>query len=737
MFRPGPPLDQRALPERFAFGRCEVELGVAQLRRDGEKAALEPRAFDLLLLLAANPHRVVEKDEIFARLWPGVAVTDNALTRVVAQLRRELADDAEHPAVIETVRTRGYRFLPEIEALDVSPAGEESASPASPEPAPRAGPHRGVGVPLVGLTALAIVVLAIFAWRPPSAPPRPAALSPGAPRQLTSSDALDAEPALAPDGSAVVYVSDRSGSPELWLKQLPSGEERALTADGRCNVEPSFSADGRWIAYTAVRDRGIWRIPASGGERRRVTDFGSHPSFSPDGRKIVFQSQEALALNWFGWVASHDSTLWVTDLTTGVLRQITRMGSTPGGQGAPVWSPDGRWIVFASNDLRVSGIWRMPAAGGDPVRLASTAGWLWSPTFTQDGRSVFALRMGFGPSLIRISTTPRKSEAVETVLPLLPAGFTSPSLSRDGSKLAYTVSATRGEVELLPVTREGASDGPPRDLVPPESTRLAWPVFTLPDGKWVVFSRLAPGSRSGVVAVNPATGERHDYLELTGGPVALGEGEVLLKQHDEEARPGWVPVLLDPGSGKIRSFSGFPEFRSHLTELAGANFRFSADGSTVVFFAREGGRYVLRLWREGGRWPPPPLVALEFADWPAISDDGREVAFERLGGAHSTDLWAVHADGSGLRLLAGGPGQAWTGGWSHDDRRFAFVALRDGAWNVWTVGADGRGARQVTENRSFATVYRYPKFSPRGDLLVTEKSSTTGDIWLLRLDGAN
>jgi len=737
MFRPGPPLDQRELPERFVFGRCAVDLGVAQLSRDGEKLALEPRAFDLLLLLAANPRRVVEKEEIFARLWPGVAVTDNALTRVVAQLRRELGDDAEHPAVIETVRTRGYRFLPEIEAVAASPAGEENLPPAAAGPAPRDGRRRAMGEALVGIAALAIVALAIFVWRPRGASSRPETLTPGAPQQLTSSDALDAEPALAPDGRAVVYVSDRSGSPELWLKQLPSGEERALTADGRCNVEPSFSADGRWIAYTAVRDRGIWRIPSNGGERRRVTDFGSHPSFSPDGRKIVFQSQEALALNWFGWVASHESTLWVADLADGALRQITRMGSTPGGHGAPVWSPDGRWIVFVSNDLRNSGLWRIPAAGGAPVRLAGSAGWLWSPAFTQDGRSVFALRLGASgiASLIRIPTTPDKSESFETVLPNLPAGVASPSFTRDGRRIAYTVSAIKGEIELLPVTREGARGGAPRDLVPPESTRLAWPTFTLPDGKWVLFSRLPFGSSGVIVAVDPATGVRHDYPGVGGGAVALESGEALLFRHDEELRPGYVPVLLDPGSGKLRPFAGFPQFRSHLPELAGANFRYSANGSTVVYFMREDGRYVLHLWREGSKWPPPPLVALDFADWPSISDDGREVAFERLGEAHSTELWAVDADGSRLRRLAGGPGQAWTGGWSHDDRRFAFAALRDGAWNVWTVGADGQEAHQVTKNRSFATVYRYPKFSPRGDLLVAEKSSTTGDIWLLPLDG--
>ena len=76
MFRPGPPTDERELPRRFRFAGLEVDVPAARVYRGGAALAVEPRAFDVLLLLAANPGRVVGKEEIFARLWGGAFVTD-------------------------------------------------------------------------------------------------------------------------------------------------------------------------------------------------------------------------------------------------------------------------------------------------------------------------------------------------------------------------------------------------------------------------------------------------------------------------------------------------------------------------------------------------------------------------------------------------------------------------------------------------------------------------------------
>ncbi|BDX08367.1 winged helix-turn-helix domain-containing protein [Planctobacterium marinum] len=74
---------------------------------------LEPKALQLLIVLARQPNKVMSKDELFALLWPGQVVTDDALTRCVSKLRKALRDDPKSAEIIETIPRRGYRLIAE------------------------------------------------------------------------------------------------------------------------------------------------------------------------------------------------------------------------------------------------------------------------------------------------------------------------------------------------------------------------------------------------------------------------------------------------------------------------------------------------------------------------------------------------------------------------------------------------------------------------------------------------
>src|SRR5215510_10297315 len=69
-----------------------------------------------------RPGHLFTKREIFSTLWPDTAVTDHALTRVVAQLRRVLGDEARESRYLETVPTRGYRWIRPVTVDSVVPA---------------------------------------------------------------------------------------------------------------------------------------------------------------------------------------------------------------------------------------------------------------------------------------------------------------------------------------------------------------------------------------------------------------------------------------------------------------------------------------------------------------------------------------------------------------------------------------------------------------------------------------
>ena len=74
---------------------------------------LEPKALEVLLFLIERRERLVLKEELLDGVWRDTFVTPNALTRVIAQLRKALGDDAQEARVIETVPRKGYRFLPD------------------------------------------------------------------------------------------------------------------------------------------------------------------------------------------------------------------------------------------------------------------------------------------------------------------------------------------------------------------------------------------------------------------------------------------------------------------------------------------------------------------------------------------------------------------------------------------------------------------------------------------------
>ena len=100
------------------FGRFEVLPAQRQLLVDGQPALLGARAFDLLLCLVEHRDRVVGKDELMARVWPGVVVEENNLTVQVSALRKVLGSEA-----IATLAGRGYRFtLPEQESAAAGPS---------------------------------------------------------------------------------------------------------------------------------------------------------------------------------------------------------------------------------------------------------------------------------------------------------------------------------------------------------------------------------------------------------------------------------------------------------------------------------------------------------------------------------------------------------------------------------------------------------------------------------------
>ena len=118
------------MPQSVGFGEYRFQLDTDQLRLRGEEVRLTPKAAGVLKILVSNAGSPVSKADLFATLWPDVAVTDDALTTCIQELRRVLNDDAKHPQFIETRHRRGYQFIAAV-SRDDPPAAGAVAQPAA------------------------------------------------------------------------------------------------------------------------------------------------------------------------------------------------------------------------------------------------------------------------------------------------------------------------------------------------------------------------------------------------------------------------------------------------------------------------------------------------------------------------------------------------------------------------------------------------------------------------------
>jgi TolB-like protein/DNA-binding winged helix-turn-helix (wHTH) protein len=161
-----------AEPRSYEFGVFTVELTGGELRKHGVRLKVQERPFQLLVCLLERPGEIISRDELRQRLWPdGTYVDfDHNISSAINKLRAVLNDSASNPRFIETVGSRGYRFLADVKRISSAPAS--SSQPAKQETpevhviAAAAGSPRQSMWKVVAGTALLLSLLAAgyFQW---------------------------------------------------------------------------------------------------------------------------------------------------------------------------------------------------------------------------------------------------------------------------------------------------------------------------------------------------------------------------------------------------------------------------------------------------------------------------------------------------------------------------------------------------------------------------------------------
>ncbi|NUQ12061.1 MAG: PD40 domain-containing protein, partial [Gemmatimonadaceae bacterium] len=273
----------------------------------------------------------------------------------------------------------------------------------------------------------------------------------GAPRTIEFSATL---PVLAAGSRSSMAPPAVSGSP-LPVKGV---------------VGPAISPDGRSIAFVALGD--LWVMPIGGQPENLTRDryLDAEPAWSPDGRFLAWSSDRGGQL----------LDLWIRDMSTGQVRQLTR---TAGSAMGASWSPDGRQLAF----LNVDGVWRrasvnvVDVATGAVREVHPSLFGPGSPTWSKDGRRVLVAALTPYSGRFREGTNQLLSVSVTGgdsawYAPVAHQGIDSrvgngPVISPDGASMAVVY---EGRLSLIPVTPSGAPAGAPRRLTSEMAYSPTW-----------------------------------------------------------------------------------------------------------------------------------------------------------------------------------------------------------------------------------------------------------------------
>jgi DNA-binding response OmpR family regulator len=120
----------------YRFGDYELDTERRELYCIGQAMAVEPKVLDVLLYLLQHRGRVVTKEELLEQCWPGTFVSEAALTRCLAKVRKAVHLEPAGASVIKTVYGRGYRFMASVTTLPGAPALPQAsaAAPVAPRP---------------------------------------------------------------------------------------------------------------------------------------------------------------------------------------------------------------------------------------------------------------------------------------------------------------------------------------------------------------------------------------------------------------------------------------------------------------------------------------------------------------------------------------------------------------------------------------------------------------------------
>jgi serine/threonine protein kinase len=302
---------------------------------------------------------------------------------------------------------------------------------------------------------------------------------------LTDSSGIKGYPSLSPDGKSFIYTNQNRENTDIFLQRVGGKNAVNLTADSAAvDWMGAFSPNGKYIAFRSERNPGgIYVMEETGENVRRVADFGFHPSWSPDGKKIVVSDKSSDVST------SHtipNSSLWIIDVETGDKNLL----DTKGDAIQPAWSPNGNriafWFVKEGSSSKIATI---PADGGEPNVVTEDSNINWNPIWSPDGKYIyFGSDRGGSMNIWRAAINEETGKVSGT-----PESVPTPSMyirhlsfSHDGKSLAYIRYETRSNLQTIAFDPEKLVTVGEANSITSGNSQISTPALS-PDGEKYVM----------------------------------------------------------------------------------------------------------------------------------------------------------------------------------------------------------------------------------------------------------